>query len=167
MQRGDLARRVVGKGEAQRNRRTEMSVASICTRVVATASADETVRDAARRMDKRNVGTLVVVGEDRTPMGILTDRDLVVRCLARDLDPDATSLGEIMTSTPWSVDESTSIEHAVSLMDRRGVRRLVVTRDGGEVSGIVSVDDVILLLATEAARLGGILAKDAPNLDTA
>jgi CBS domain-containing protein len=141
-----------------------MSVGRICTRVVATAVESEAIREAARRMKEKNVGTLVVVDDEGGPKGIVTDRDLVVRCLAEDLDPDRATLAQVMTRSPWTVDEDTPVSEAVALMDRHGVRRLLVTGEGVEVSGIVSVDDVILLLATEAARLGGVLSRDIPRL---
>lgn len=96
-----------------------MSIGRICNRVIVTADPDESVRDAARRMAQKAVGTLVVVRGER-PVGILTDRDIVVRAMANDRDPDVTPVSEIMTTPIRSLDESTPIEDALSKMASAG-----------------------------------------------
>lgn len=139
-----------------------MSAGRICTRVVATASADENVAAAARRMKEHNVGSLVVVGEGSRPEGMLTDRDIVVRCIAEGLAAADTTVGDVMTSTVRSVDESTPIEDALSTMRSVGARRVVVTGSGGELVGLLAIDDVIRLLAEELAKIDGIVGTEAP-----
>jgi len=102
-----------------------MSVGRICSRVVATASGSETIRMAARRMADHDVGTLVVVGNSH-PMpatGIVTDRDLAIRCIAGRLDPDETAISEVMTSPVHTVDEHTPMEDAVAMGIRRRAAR--------------------------------------------
>ena len=142
-----------------------MSVGRICTRVVATAAPDETVREVARRMSEHDVGTLVVVdGPTQAPLGIVTDRDLVLRCLATNRDPDQTPLREVMTTPVQAVDEHTPIEQAMTRMAHAGVRRLVVTGPGGALAGLLSLDDVLELVVDEVAIIGQLLAKQAPTL---
>ncbi|MEX1257461.1 MAG: CBS domain-containing protein [Gemmatimonadota bacterium] len=141
-----------------------MSVGRICTRVVATAGGEEKVAEAARRMVEHNVGTLVVVDADSKPRGILTDRDIVIRCVARNLSPEDASVGEIMTAPVRSVDESTPIEQVLGTMEGAGTRRMVVTGKGGTLAGLVSVDDILELLGDEVSRIAGILAREAPVL---
>ena len=81
-----------------------MSVGRIGTRVVATASPAESVLEVARRMDENNVGSVVVIDENTKPVGIVTDRDLVTRVLARELDPAETPVAVVMSKDVRSVD---------------------------------------------------------------
>lgn len=140
-----------------------MSAGRICTRIVATASESETVRDAADRMAENNVGTLVVVDEANRPTGFVTDRDLVTRGLAARLDPDATPLGDVMTEPARSVEESTPIEQALRTMKSAGVRRIVVVGEEGRLVGLLSLDDVMELLVEEAESIGEILRLEKPT----
>ena len=87
-----------------------MSVGRICTREVDLATADETVQQAAERMHQRTVGTLVLVDATQQPIGIVTDRDFVVRVLARGKDSQATTVGRAMTAQPETVLEDTPLE---------------------------------------------------------
>jgi len=141
-----------------------MSVGRICTRVVATAVAEESVWDVARRMEEHNVGTVVVTSPTGEPLAIVTDRDVVVRCVARSLDPKHTPVSVIMTRGVRTVDEATPIEQALRTMAQVRARRLVVTGEQGKLAGILSVDDVILLLGEEAASVGLVLAEASPEL---
>lgn len=135
-----------------------MSVGRICSRVVATATAEETVRVAARRMVRNDVGALVVVqGGTRRPVGLLTDRDIAVRCVAADLDPDQTPIGSVMSAPPQAVDADTPIEEAVERMAGSAIRRLVVTGEDGRLEGLVSLDDVLRLRVGEAGSIGRLL----------
>lgn len=140
-----------------------MSVGRICTRVVATASADETVRAAADRMAEHNVGTLVVVDDASRPLGIVTDRDLVTRGVAARLDPDATPIEEVMSRPPRSVEESTPIEQALRTMKGARVRRLIIVGGEGRLVGLVSLDDVMELLVEEVESIGAILRREEPT----
>lgn len=141
-----------------------MSVGRICTRIVATATPEESVLVAARRMEENNVGTLVVVDEARRPRGIVTDRDIVTRAVAVERPPHETPVKAVMTPEVRSVDEATPIEQAVSTMASIGVRRLVVTGSDGLLLGLLSLDDVLELLAEEAESIGQLLRKELPAL---
>jgi CBS domain-containing protein len=134
-----------------------MSAGAICVRSVQVASPDESVKAVARRMAERDVGTVVVLGEGDRPVGILTDRDLVLRCIARDRDPDATEAGEVMTAPVNHVHESTPIETALAQMAGAHARRLVVVDDDERLVGILALDDVIELLSEELASVGKLV----------
>jgi CBS domain-containing protein len=112
------------------------------------------------------VGTIVVVeGERQTrAVGIVTDRDLVVRCIAAELDPEATPVSAVMTAPVRSVDEDTPLEDAISRMAAAGTRRLVVTADGDRVAGILSLDDLLALFVEEAAAVGRLLEQQKPRI---
>lgn len=143
-----------------------MSVGRICSRVVATASGGETITMAARRMADHDVGTLVVVdsGHPQRPLGIVTDRDLTVRCIAAGLDPNETAISAVMTTPVHSVDEQTPIEDAVAIMGRAGTRRLVVTGENIGLAGLLSVDDILGVAVDEAGAIGQLLEQQKPRI---
>lgn len=143
-----------------------MSVGRICSRVVATASPGENIRVAARRMADHDVGTLVVVGSDhpREAIGVVTDRDITIRCVAGHLDPDETTISEVMTTPVHSVDEHTPVEDAVAGMARAGIRRLVVTGDENRVVGLLSMDDVLEVVVQEAGSISRLLEQQRPRI---
>lgn len=142
-----------------------MSVGQLCTRVVATAVPNETIRAAARRMAVNDVGTLVVLDEtDATQaVGILTDRDIAVRGVAGVLDPDVATVGDVMTHPVETVDESTPLEEAMSRMAAFGHRRLVVTGERGALVGLLSLDDALEYLTRELQPVGQLLDKQQPR----
>lgn len=142
-----------------------MSVGRICTRVVATAAPDETVRVAAARMAEFDVGTLVVVDSlSEKPVGIVTDRDLVVRGLVEGRDPDQVTLRTIMSTPVHSIDEHTPIEEGMSRMAAAGVRRLAVTGPSGSLMGLLSLDDALDLVIEEMTTIGRLLEKQASKI---
>ena len=127
-----------------------------------TARYDESAMDAARRMRDKQVGTVVVVDGER-PVGILTDRDLTVRVLAAGLDPNKTRVSEVMTPSPTTVTEETEIAAAVGHMRAGRFRRLPVVGPDGHLRGIIALDDVIGVVATELAEVGPLLLREAPH----
>ncbi|MEN8181918.1 MAG: CBS domain-containing protein, partial [Myxococcota bacterium] len=114
-----------------------------------TARPDETVREAAKRMDARGVGILVVVDEDARPVGALTDRDVVLRVLRRRRDPDHTKVSDVMQDEVSVVREASPLALAARRMRADGVRRMPVVDEEGKLTGIVTVDDVLQLVSTE------------------
>jgi CBS domain-containing protein len=113
-------------------------------------------------MAERKVGTLVVLNRDDEPIGILTDRDLVLRVLAQGKDPRQTHVDEVMTRSPKTVSEATPIEHALALMRAGGFRRLPITGSDGTLTGLVSLDDILSLLAEEFFHVGTLVEDEMP-----
>jgi len=136
-----------------------MSVGRICTRSVSIGSAGESVAQGARRMGEAEVGTLVVLDEKQRPVGLLTDRDIVVRVVAKDLDPGSTPIGEVMSRPVLAVHEKMPIEDGLARMAAAPTRRLVVTSDEGRLVGVLALDDVLELLAEEAQSIGRLLRR--------
>jgi CBS domain-containing protein len=134
--------------------------------VVVTARPNETVREAARRMAENDVGTLVVVAVDGATraVGMLTDRDIAIRCVAQNRHPDETLVSEVMSAPVQSVDEKTPIEDALSHMAGAATRRLVVTDREHAAVGILSVDDILDLLIAETAEIGRLLQQQSPHI---
>lgn len=141
-----------------------MTVSKICNRSAVVANGDETILAAARRMARLSVGTLVVTDPQggNHPVGIVTDRDITVRCVAEQLAPDTTPVAAIMSVPVRTVREDTPIETALSLMASGGTRRLAVTNEEEELVGVLALDDVIELLVEEAETIGRLLTKQPP-----
>lgn len=144
-----------------------MSIGVICSRVVDTAAADEMVADVAARMRESNVGSLPVVDAEARVVGIVTDRDLVTRVLAQRRDGQHTRVAEILSACPQTVREDASIEDALAIMRRRSLRRLPVVDAGNKLVGIVTLDDILAVLAQEFGAIGSVLAAELPRKVTA
>jgi len=112
--------------------------------------------DVARTMDSENVGAVVVMGEG-TPRGIVTDRDLVIRGLARKIDLETTIVDDVMTPAVECIDENESLSGALRTMKRGGVRRIVVLGEGGMATALLSFDDLFNLLAQQMNDLREIV----------
>lgn len=117
-----------------------MQVRDIMTQSVKTIRASATVEEAAELMALHDVGALPVCEDDRL-IGILTDRDIVVRCLAPGFSPRAVAVRQIMSGNPAMVPPSASVEFAARLIANLRVRRLPVLADG-RVVGMLSSDDI-------------------------
>lgn len=102
---------------------------------------NETLEDAARKMKDLDVGALPICGEDERLMGVLTDRDIVVRCLAIGTDPRQVKAGQLAEGKPVTVGADDSVEEAVRTMTDHQVRRLPVI-DGHDLVGMVSQADI-------------------------
>jgi len=143
--------------------RVMLNVGTICSRDVDLADAEESVREAARRMTARSVGTLVVLDAGRRPYGILTDRDLATRVLGEDRDPAATRVRDVLSTPVHTLGESATLDEAVRRMRHERCRRLAVVSAGGELVGIVSLDDVLTILADELRWVATLLESEAPH----
>lgn len=127
------------------------SVGTLCDRAPVTVPASTTIVSAAKLMRDRHVGTLIVVssGKSRRPLGIVTDRDLVVGVLAFDLDGTVFTVGDVMSRSLATLRETDGVEDAINRMRSKGVRRLPVVRATGGLLGIVALDDLLEHLAAQ------------------
>ena len=140
-----------------------MAVGEICNRDVVITQKTLSVADAARLMRTHHVGDLVVVEEKdgrKLPVGIVTDRDIVVEVVAAGVNPDALKVGDIMGPSVATVRESEGLFEALRYMRDKGVRRMpVVDRDGG-LAGILTMDDLLELLAEEMTELAKLVSHE-------
>jgi len=120
---------------------------------VVTAPPDASASELAERMGENAVGCVVIVDEDRHPLGVVTDRDLLCRVIARSGDGDKVQATSIMSQPPVTAETNEPVESVVERMRAAAVRRIVVVRDG-RVHGLVSVDDLIVELGRELDDLG-------------
>lgn len=133
-----------------------MNVGEICSRIVVVAERSTPVQQAAKLMRDHHIGALVVTeggAGARRPVGIVTDRDLVVEVVAADLDYRTLSVGDIMSERPATLPENAGLFEIISHMRSGGVRRLVVVDASERLLGIVAMDDLIPVLAEEMSAL--------------
>ena len=131
-----------------------MQVSEIMTKDVQTASTAESLFEAAQKMRTADTGALPVTGPDGSVLGILTDRDIVLRAVAAGADIRTTNVDEAMTRDPVTCRPDCPIEAAADTMRSRQIRRLVVTQDHNKhVVGIVSLGD-LAARAKERSRVG-------------
>jgi CBS domain-containing protein len=141
-----------------------MTIGEICTRVTVFTMRETTVAEAAKLMRQHHVGTLVVVeevnGGKRVPVGIVTDRDAVIEVMATGLDPNAITVGDIMVQDLVTARETEGVLETMQIMRYKGVRRLPIVGKSGELIGIVSIDDLLELLAEEISELAKVVARE-------
>jgi CBS domain-containing protein len=140
-----------------------MSAGEYCNRDVVVVAKSDTVQEAINLMRQYHVGTVVVVeetGDKPKPVGILTDRDILIEILAEDVELDAVTIGDVMSYEIVTVMDDSPLLDAVSIMKDKGVRRLPVVNHTGGLEGILSVDDVIDLLAEELSNIAKLISKE-------
>jgi len=138
-----------------------MWASSVCSKNVAFIGQDASARDAAGQMSESHAGTLVVVGPgEARPLGILTDRDLVLKVMAKGASPEAVCVANVMTSEVATCRHDDDLFEAARLMRWHGVRRLPVLDAKGLVMGLVTADDIYAALAAHVAELGQAFARE-------
>ncbi len=140
-----------------------MRVEEICARDVVDIAADASLVEAAESMRRNHVGALVVCdGADGgpVPIGIITDRDIVVSAIAAGLPADALQVHDVMTQPARTCGISDDVFDAVAAMRTHGVRRLPVVDDAGRLAGIVSADDIWRIAAVQLGALSEALARE-------
>ncbi len=120
-----------------------MKVSEIMTHGIESVLASDTVLHAAERMKNLDIGSMAVFEKDNA-VGILTDRDIAVRVVGQSLNPLHTSVGEVMTKDPAVCQEDNDLEQAAKIMENYKVRRLLVKNNEGNISGILTIDDIAL-----------------------
>lgn len=140
-----------------------MPISEFCNREVVFATREMSLPEAAQLMRQYHVGDLVVVEEvdgRRVPVGIVTDRDIVIEVISKSLDIAEFSVGDIMGPQLVSVQENEGVFETIRLMRAKGIRRLPVVNQDGGLEGIVSADDILDLLAEEMAELARVAPRE-------
>jgi CBS domain-containing protein len=140
-----------------------MLLKEICTPDVVFCRADTRVLAAARIMREKHVGNLVVVDDpqgDQTPLGLVTDRDIVVEVLGKELDASTVTVGEIMRKPAVIASETEDVSAALERMKAHGVRRIPVMGERRTLAGRVALDDLLQRLAADATALAEIVARE-------
>jgi len=140
-----------------------MPVGEICVREVAVADRAMTIQEAAQLMRQQHVGNVIVVDRldgKSIPVGIVTDRDIVVSVVATKLDAAIFTVGDLAMQKLTTCQEDEGVLECIQKMRRKGIRRMPVVDREGKLAGIVTVDDVIQLLAEEMNGIGKLIARE-------
>ena len=133
-----------------------MKVGEACNREVVIVDRKATIADAAKLMRTCHVGDLVVVEArpiGRIPVGILTDRDIVVELIAKEVDFQSVSIEDCMTFNLLQAREEDDLQEILERMRARGVRRIPVVSDNGVLQGILTLDDIIEVIGEQVSNL--------------
>lgn len=134
-----------------------MILVDLVTRAAVAVFPDDTVSDAARQMKDHNVGSVVVVDDLGAVVGILTDRDIVMRLADRLLlEPDQ-RVDEIMTRDPVCLGGNLSLERGLAAMRSHRIRRVPILNDMGELVGVISLDDILVQMGRSMGQAAGLI----------
>ena len=139
-------------------------IGEICSREVVVSLRETPVLEAAQLMRQHHVGTIVVCepvdGDGRIPVGIVTDRDIVLEVVAPELHAETITVGDIMDTNVITISEKEDVEQALELMRSKGVRRLPVVGAEGRLVGIVAIDDLVEVLAEALTDVAKVVARE-------
>jgi len=142
-----------------------VSIAMLCRKDIVTVREGDELGVAARLMREKHIGYLIVVrprvGDGSlVPVGVLTDRDIVVKVLAPQADPRTLRVGDVMTQEPVVAKDTDDIKDALLTMRRIGVRRLPVIAITGQLVGVLSLDDILDTLAEDLSNVAGSIRRE-------
>lgn len=140
-----------------------MNIGKYCVRNVVTAHRDCNIQEAAGLMRQHHVGSLVIVSGDSSdarPVGMLTDRDIVVEVLGEGVSPDTVNVEDIMTRSPLVAEENDDIFSTMERMRVKGVRRIPVTDSLGVLVGITTTDDLLRVIYEEMGNLVSLISRE-------
>ena len=137
-----------------------MSIRDYCNMNVICCEADKVISEVAALMRRHHVGDVIIVDDtkngQRIPIGIVTDRDIVIETIALDVDAKLFTASDLMMAPVATVQEDASLTEALSIMRSKKVRRLPVVTRSGSLFGIITTDDLINLLASELSMIAGL-----------
>ncbi|MFU8797631.1 MAG: CBS domain-containing protein [Gammaproteobacteria bacterium] len=139
-----------------------MSIENICNHDVVMLPPGASIQEAAQLMKEKNVGCVVVVKDvlsDKSPIGIITDRDIAIKLTADDVDAEQVTVYDVMSREIVLIFKNDSVKKAIIAMQAKGVRRAPVIDENHKVCGIISLDDLFVLLIEELDFLKDLIQK--------
>jgi predicted transcriptional regulator len=136
-----------------------MSIGEACRCKVVAVFSDTAISQSAKLMKENNIGNIVVVDGDNKPVGIITDRDIVIKVIADEASVDDLCAGDIMSGDLLVLKDYQSIQEALAMMCAKKVRRAPIVDSYGTLVGIATTDDLIMLLADEMGDLADLIGK--------
>jgi CBS domain-containing protein len=140
-----------------------MNIGEVCTRTIVFTQQNSTILEAAQLMRSHHVGDLVVMdegGEQSAPVGIITDRDIVLAVVAKNVAPDTITVGDVMGEELMVAKEEDGIWETLQRMRRKGVRRIPVVSEKEALVGIFTLDDALELMAEEINELVNLIKQE-------
>ena len=146
-----------------------MSLGNMCRKNVVTVKPGTMVDEVARLMEEKNIGSVVVqnviVSGEKETFGIVTDRDIALRVVGKNLDAAKTPIDDVTTQNfVLTLNESMGLFEALEQVRRSAVRRFPVVDVDGTLKGIITLDDIITLLGKEMADVASIIENEGPLL---
>lgn len=138
-----------------------MNVGDVCTRNVVTCLADASLAQVSVRMRDQHVGAVVIVDAEssRRPIGLVTDRDIVLAVVAPGLEASVITAGDLLVDPLVTIAEDSDVIDAIRTMRARSVRRLPVVTADGALAGIVTMNDLVHLFSTEMGNLARLIER--------
>ena len=140
-----------------------MAIGDYARRELATIEVDATIQAAAAKMAEQSIGFLLVYEKIRF-VGVVTDRDIALRTIRDNLDPNTEQIGAITERDAIVIHEGRPVRVGIALMKSHGVRRLLVGNKQGDIVGLVTWDDLVGLIARELSEIAGTIAAQVPHL---
>lgn len=137
-----------------------MSVIDIARQKVVSQGPDASIADVVRTMHHENVSSVVIV-DDGSPLGLVSDRDLAMAVLDEEFDAEQTLIEEFLTDDVVMIEADEGVYNLVELLSEKGVRRVPVVEDG-ELVGIISLSDVVVLLGMELQHVATAIRSASP-----
>lgn len=138
-----------------------MTISDMARTDVVTVDPETTTREISKLLEQENVGS-VIITEGDTPVGIVTDRDLALEVIGEGKDSETITAADVMTTDLFTAEVDESIYDVLEGMRERGVRRVPVVEDG-DLAGIVTLDDFIVLLTSEFESVSGVVRSGIPE----
>ncbi len=140
-----------------------MSLGNLCRREIICVNLGTSVKEAVKLMEEKNVGCVIVIGSDK-PVGMLTDRDILLRVMNKGLDPQKTTVDNVMSKDIVALREDMGLFEALEQVKGKSIRRFPIVDANGALKGIMTLDDIIFLLGKEMADVSSIIEKEGPRL---
>ncbi len=140
-----------------------MSLGNLCRREVVVVNQGTPIKEAVKFMEEKNIGSVIVVGSGK-PLGIATDRDILLRVVNKGLDPEKSSVDDVMTREIVTLKEGMGLFEALEQVKGKGIRRFPIVDASGNLKGIMTLDDIIYLLGKEMADVASIIEREGPRL---
>jgi CBS domain-containing protein len=140
-----------------------MTIYTVCQTNVVSVSPHTTIAFVSDLMKQKNIGC-VIITEDHKPVGIVTDRDLALRVDLTAAEKAVDPISTVMTHEVCTIRKDTGIFEAVQVMKSSRVRRLPVVDMGGRLVGLITVDDIVRLLARELGEIARVIGNESPKI---
>jgi len=137
-----------------------MILVDLVTRAAVAVFPDDTIGDAARQMKDHNVGSVIVVDDLGAVVGILTDRDIVMKLADRRLVEPDQRVDEFMTRDPVCLGGNLSLERGLASMRSHRIRRVPILNDMGELVGVISLDDILVQMGRSMGQAAGLIEEE-------
>ena len=140
-----------------------MTVGTVCNREVVVVEGDTGISETAKLMREYHVGNVVVIEVRkglRCPIGILTDRDIVIQLIAKGIDINSVTIDDIMSTNLFIAKENDDVIDTIKLMRQKGIRRMPVVDENGGLVGIITLDDLIDLFAEQLRDLADLISRE-------